>query len=411
MSMTRVALIALAFVSITAAAFAEDAVHWAGDYRQAAEQAARERKLVLLHFESDDCAPCKRLAANVFSRRDVAEAMAANFVPVKVNVSRTPELARRYGVASWPQDVVVTPMGQEVYRQVSQQDPNEYIAKLKETAARAGSSMARSNSTQPGSSAGVTASQANPRGKAAAPDLSSEFQSPTIENGSATEPKPAMPQQNEYVARPQMNPYSPQGVAENHAARSSPAADEGSDYQGLEATPARSAAEPAAKPESPAIARPQPNEYVSQPPRQSAPVAAPPAAENKENKAPVLPPIGMEGYCVVTLAEKGAWAKGDKHFGAIHRGRLYLFASTEAQKTFLADPDRFAPALSGYDPVVFRETEKLVDGKRAIGLTYNGQVYVFSSEESLRKFESSPKPFADTVYQAMLRSDQASKLR
>jgi protein disulfide-isomerase len=149
---------------------------------------------------------------------------------------------------------------------------------------------------------------------------------------------------------------------------------------------------------------------------------SPPIAQNK---APILPPIGLEGYCVVSLHAynkavvdaqtagispdptlKG-WVKGNKKFGAIHRGRLYLFANADAQKTFLADPDRYAPALSGYDPVIFNETQKLVDGKRAIGLSYNGQVYVFASEDSLHKFEASPKPFAETVYQAMLRSDQA----
>ena len=137
----------------------------------------------------------------------------------------------------------------------------------------------------------------------------------------------------------------------------------------------------------------------------------------------------MEGYCVVTLhaynqkvAEAQAagispdpavqgWVKGNKKFGAIHRGRLYLFASADAQKAFLADPDRYAPALSGYDPVVFNETQKLVDGKRSIGLCYNGQVYVFANEASLQKFITSPKPFADTVYQAMLRSDKAAKMR
>lgn len=119
----------------------------------------------------------------------------------------------------------------------------------------------------------------------------------------------------------------------------------------------------------------------------------------------------MEGYCVVTLAEKGAWEKGDKRWGAIHRGRLYLFTSAECQKTFLTDPDRFAPALSGYDCVAFANGGKLVDGKRAFGLTYNNQVYLFSDEASLHRFETSPKQFADAVYQAMLRSDNASKLR
>jgi protein disulfide-isomerase len=172
-----------------------------------------------------------------------------------------------------------------------------------------------------------------------------------------------------------------------------------------------------------------PGQTGNPPASAESPAAEPPAAT--PTKAPILPPIGMEGYCVVTLyqynqklAEAQAagrdldpsikgWIKGNKKFGAIHRGRLYLFVSADAQKAFLKEPDLYAPALSGYDPVIYNETnqQKLVDGKRSYGLFFNNQVYVFSSEESLRKFQAAPKPFADTVYQATLRSDKASKLR
>jgi YHS domain-containing protein len=192
----------------------------------------------------------------------------------------------------------------------------------------------------------------------------------------------------------------------------------------------------------PVSPRSVPNRGSSNPPSDAASqgeenteASAAPAKENSAapaataSKAPILPPLGLDGYCVVALhdynkkvaeaQEAGGkpdpswqgWVKGNKKFGAIHRGRLYLFGSPDSQKTFLADPDRYAPALSGYDPVVFNETQKLVDGKRSIGLCYNGQVFCFASEASLQKFMSSPKPFAETVYQAMLRSDKASKTR
>jgi protein disulfide-isomerase len=385
-------------------------VQWASDYRQAAEQAARERKLVLLHFESDSCPPCRKLEANVFPRRDVAEAVDAGYVAVKVNVDKTPELARRHAVPRWPMDVVVTPMGQEVYRQISPQDPAEYIARLKETAARSGNAR----STTPGTTKPVGFKTGAGSPKTPALDQSSAIESPVVENGAPTVPaavQPAAPTRNEYVAKPQTNPYSAQPSADS-AANKPLVTNEGStEYQGIESV-------------SPRVTNgTTPNSQRAGPPAREGGPNAPPAAA--QNKAPILPPIGMEGYCVVSLhtynqklAEAQAagvspdptlkgWIKGNKKFGAIHRGRLYLFANPEAQKTFLADPDRYAPALSGYDPVVFNETQKLVDGKRAIGLTYNNQVYVFASEESLRKFEASPKPYAETVYQAMLRSDQA----
>jgi protein disulfide-isomerase len=415
MSIRQATLTAWALLLAAGLATAQEGVRWAGDYREAAEQAARERKLVLLHFESDSCPPCRKLEANVFPRRDVAEAVEAGYVAVKVNVDKTPELARRYTVPRWPMDVVVTPMGQEVYRQISPQDPAEYIARLKETSARSGSAAKpqATNTTQP-----VGYQTRGSFGKKPAPDQSAELESLVIENGAPTtpadkdriEPQPVVPQQNEYVAKPQTSPYSPQPASEKRAVTPPSTSDSGTEYEGIDPVSPRAVAKSAA-----------PNNQEASKPAHESGAAAPVA----QSKAPILPPIGMEGYCVVTLhaynqkvAEAQAagvsldptiqgWVKGNKKFGAIHRGRLYLFASTDAQKAFLADPDRYAPALSGYDPVVFNDTQKLVDGKRSIGLCYNGQVYVFASEASLQKFMTSPKPFADTVYQAMLRSDQA----
>jgi YHS domain-containing protein len=439
MSMQRAILGVLGALLLTAGAFGADnaipldhRIPWQTDYRAAAEQAAKERKLVLLHFESDDCAPCRRLEANVFSRPEVAAAVAASYVPVKINVARAPEMARRYSVASWPQDVIVTPMGQEVERRVSPQRPEDYIAALKSAASRAAPLTARNTmpAAKPSTMQPAGYQQPAPKGKTPSPDLSSGFESPLIENGAPTSPEPkAAPQSGEYTAQPQTNPYLPQPSSDRTAARA-PAAND-SDYVAAgpsggqeNGTDYQPVVKPSNEPPAPStdLVRP-PADLVAKSPSDK-------PAEATPHKAPILPPIGMEGYCVVTLHEYNkkvaeladagqrpdptlqGWVKGSKKFGAVHRGRLYLFANATAQKSFLADPDRYAPALSGYDAVAFRETGKLVEGKRAFGLsTSNGQIYLFANKTSLEKFEATPNPYAETVYQAMLRSDEASKRR
>jgi YHS domain-containing protein len=279
--------------------------------------------------------------------------------------------------------------------------------------------------------------QPAPKGKSPSADLSSEFESPLIENGSpsVSDTRPAAPQAGEYASRPQTNPHVQQ-PSENTTAKTPVAPPNDSDY--VAAGPSRepdmnTEYQPAVKPSTEPA--PPANSVATRPPEGS--VAASPSDKPAEtHKAPILPPIGLEGYCVVTLHEynkkiadlqsSGAtpeqlrvatsqlqgWVKGSKKFGAIHRGRLYLFANAVAQKSFLADPDRYAPALSGYDAVVFRETGKLIEGKRAFGLsTSNGQIYLFTDRASLEKFEATPNPYAETVYQAMLKSDEASKRR
>ncbi len=107
--------------------------------------------------------------------------------------------------------------------------------------------------------------------------------------------------------------------------------------------------------------------------------------------------LGLEGYCPVTLAEQERWVKGDRQWGAVHRGRTFLFASAEAQHKFLSNFDRYAPALSGFDPVRYADLGQLVDGKRAHGVFYRDQVYLFSSEASLQQFWNAPERYVPVV--------------
>jgi YHS domain-containing protein len=104
-------------------------------------------------------------------------------------------------------------------------------------------------------------------------------------------------------------------------------------------------------------------------------------------------PVGLEGYCPVTLTEKGTWVEGRAQWGVRHRGRTYLFAGAEQQKAFLADPDRYAPALSGDDPVLAFDTGKSTPGQRRYGVTYQSRMYLFSSTETRDAFAANPQRY------------------
>jgi protein disulfide-isomerase len=104
-------------------------------------------------------------------------------------------------------------------------------------------------------------------------------------------------------------------------------------------------------------------------------------------------------------AVASAWKKADPKFGAIHRGKTYLFASKEAQEKFLANPDAFTPVLSGCDPVRYAQQGEFVEGKRDFGLVYGKRIFLFADEASLNRFDQTPAAFAETAYQAMLKSE------
>ncbi len=116
---------------------------------------------------------------------------------------------------------------------------------------------------------------------------------------------------------------------------------------------------------------------------------------------PGSPPLGMEGYCPVTLVNQKRWVQGDSRWGAVHRGRTYLFTGPEEQKHFLASPDSFSPVMSGNDPVMAADQRQVVPGTRTHGVFYGNRIYLFSSEASLQQFNQNPRRYAAESLQAM----------
>jgi len=129
-----------------------------------------------------------------------------------------------------------------------------------------------------------------------------------------------------------------------------------------------------------------------------------------------LPQLGLEGYCSVTLMEKKAWKKGEKQWGCMHRGRLYLFASKEYRDQFQLSPDMYSPLLGGADPVDFHVNGGLNDGQRRHGFFYGEEggpevIVLFTSKENQARFEADPADYLRTVRQAMSRVDSDLLLR
>ncbi len=108
-------------------------------------------------------------------------------------------------------------------------------------------------------------------------------------------------------------------------------------------------------------------------------------------------PLGLEGYCPVTLVDRSSWAEGRAQWGARHRGRTYLFAGPDEQRTFLANPDRYAPALSGDDPVLALDRGSSTPGQRRYGVTYESRMYLFATPETRAAFTADPGRYAARI--------------
>jgi len=148
---------------------------------------------------------------------------------------------------------------------------------------------------------------------------------------------------------------------------------------------------------TPGLEPPQPPPTLP-PARPQSPAAVVAGAAAAEARGvPRTMPLGMEGFCPVTVVERGAWVEGRPQWGARHRGRTYLFAGPEQQQAFLADPDRYAPALSGDDPVLAFQSGRSEPGRRAYGVTYQSRMYLFSSPETRAAFSADPDRYTSRV--------------
>ena len=113
--------------------------------------------------------------------------------------------------------------------------------------------------------------------------------------------------------------------------------------------------------------------------------------------------LALDGYCAVTVINDDRWAEGSPQFGVIHLGKLYLFVSEEAMKTFLADPMPYTPVLNEIDVVRFFEEKKIVPGKREFGVKdpVHNRMFFFKDEAALKHFENTYERYTDPAIRVM----------
>ncbi|MEW4451363.1 thioredoxin domain-containing protein [Bremerella sp. JC817] len=380
---------------------AEDAVRWAPSVDLAKRVAAAQNQLVLIHFYGDNCPPCRRLEANVFSQASFAQELERNYIPVKVNASSEPEVAKEFGVDRWPQDVVITPAGQIVYRMISPQDQNRYTTVLAQVSAKMNPNAGPQSDRMIAQAANTTPVTSPAPPQQPEPSVAASGSRYSNFSGNSTAPPAAAPN----GMAPQQPAAAPSNYSRfaSHGGNAQPGmpAEPASQSRFAPANPAASAPGPAAAPASSQFAsNQQPVAPPAMPPRQSAPApSAPPAAAPAAQ--PGQPKFAMDGYCPVTLVEQMKWQKGDPRWGAQHQGQVYLFSSQADQQKFLSNPNKFSPVMSGIDPVAYLGKGQVVPGDRRFGLTYRGTLYLFSSEESLQAFWGDPQRYSSMVQQAM----------
>lgn len=389
-------LAAFALVAMVARAGAENQIPWQTNLETAQFIAARTNRLVLVHFWAPWCKPCTRIENEVFSRVETARALDANYVMVKLNFDEAPGTARLYGVSSLPTDVIITPSGGLVSAMQSPPTASQYITQMNQAAA---GHRELSKKLHAGVLQVQQIAAGNPQSANIAPNTPPAQPGTVMVNSNSAVPATAQPQPPypndryaEYFARQQ--------PAQQQAAQQQPAQQYAGNTPGAVAPPV---VPPQMAPQTVPAYPPQQQQAPlgpANPPTQASQTAVY-QPQPQTQLPPGSAPVGLDGYCPVTVVERGQWAPGDKAWGVVHRGRTYLFLGPEEQKKFWANPDLYSPVLSGNDPVLALDRQTVAPGRREFGVFLDKRIYLFADEHSRQVFEQNPRRYAAEVLQAM----------
>jgi YHS domain-containing protein len=160
------------------------------------------------------------------------------------------------------------------------------------------------------------------------------------------------------------------------------------------ATTRNTPAEPveAATHDAPAEPWAQPREWKSRR-TQSEPAAPIPERPVTYDAPSGASPVGLDGYCPVELLKTETWVEGDPALAVEYEGRTYRMSGPAQHRAFRAHPERFAPVLSGFDPVLAAEGRGSVPGRTDASAVYEGRLYMFANPANLSRFRQSPKQY------------------
>ncbi|MEJ7594475.1 MAG: thioredoxin domain-containing protein [Planctomycetaceae bacterium] len=118
--------------------------------------------------------------------------------------------------------------------------------------------------------------------------------------------------------------------------------------------------------------------------------------------------IGLNGYSPVSLTETEEWKTGDAQFSHEFQGVFYQLCSAEELQRFIASPEKFVPAVYGYDPVSLVNDQVFQAGHLELGVTYESKVYFFFSKNTRDEFLSNPEKFSGGQNVSLVSADKKS---
>ncbi len=105
-------------------------IKWRTDLNSALLEAKKTNKSVFIDFYATWCSPCKLMEQNTYSNPEVIAKLNANYIPVKIDVDKNPQIVSEYKVYGYPTMVILNPNGIEIKRFSGYRDADTFLNEI-----------------------------------------------------------------------------------------------------------------------------------------------------------------------------------------------------------------------------------------------------------------------------------------
>jgi len=122
-------LLFFGFIAIVFLTQDSDTINWIEDYDVGVETAKQQNKPIFLAFYKSYI-PTKTLE-EIYSDQNIKEFIEARFIPILIDASKHPEIAKLYNVSLYPSHYIKRPDGNEAFGPLGYRPPLDFIPALK----------------------------------------------------------------------------------------------------------------------------------------------------------------------------------------------------------------------------------------------------------------------------------------
>ena len=101
-----------------------------GTWQEALDVAKKEHKLIFMDAYASWCGPCKMMARNTFTKKEVGDFFNKNFINVKMDMEKHPEgrrLSQKYGLRAYPTLYFINSKEEVKHTTIGYLKPNQLI--------------------------------------------------------------------------------------------------------------------------------------------------------------------------------------------------------------------------------------------------------------------------------------------